>query len=542
MFLKMLSGVALLIFGTRSAGEGFQRLFDSNLKTTISNLTKNRLTGVTIGALIALLFQSSAAAVVMIMNFVSTGIISMLASLGLLLGTDIGTTLVIQLISLKIYQYSIIIAGVGITVKYLATNKKAKNFGEGVLGFAFIFLAISVIVEAFEPLKGNKVLVDILTGLEGGEAIISVFLAAILTALVGSSTVVISILISLAINSIITLNLAFPMVLGANLGTCVVAFIASMGSDAPAKRVMWSHFAFKLTGVALFIPFIDAAVDLMRYVTDDPVRQIANSHTFINLIIVAVFLPFIGVVEKIMIRLVPEKISNESEEMFGAKYLDEKVLGTPALAFGQVAREAMRMVGIVQSMLEESIKVFETNDIQLLQSIEERDDRVDLIDHEIKLYITKLIQSSLTRKESRRELELISFTAEMEHIGDIIDKNILELAKKKIKHGLVFSREGFTEIKTFHKVVSENFTLAISAFTERDGELARRAIRQKSRIKELERTLRENHINRLHQGLKESFLTSSIHLDLISYLERINYHISNIAYPIIESKTEKDDE
>ena len=196
------------------------------------------------------------------------------------------------------------------------------------------------------------------------------------------------------------------------------------------------------------------------------------------------------------------------------------------------------MSDITQWMLKESIQVFKSNDRDLLYRIEQRDDELDLLDREIKLYLTRIAQSTLTPSESKKEFELIAFTSNMENIGDIIDKNLMELAKKKITSGVSFSEEGLREIVEFHQKVLENFDISISAFVSRNKDLAKKILRHKARLGEVERDFRKAHINRLHEGLQESVDTSAIHLDVLSNLKRINSHITNIAYPILEENGE----
>jgi phosphate:Na+ symporter len=264
----------------------------------------------------------------------------------------------------------------------------------------------------------------------------------------------------------------------------------------------------------------------------DIARQIANAHTIFNVCLALALLPFSSVLAGVVRRALPPR--QGEGERFGPKYLDESALASPPVAFGQATRETLRMADIVQGMLRDTIRAFQGHDPELVQRIEETDDQVDRLDREIKLFLTKLSRAGLSEAQARRELELIAFSTDLEAVGDVIDKNLMELAKKKLKGGLAFSDEGWREIVDFHQKVCENVELAVSAFATRDPELARKLLRHKARLGEIERELNARHIGRLHQGLRESIETSSIHLDLLSNLHRINSHITNVAYPILE--------
>ncbi|MEK7851632.1 MAG: Na/Pi cotransporter family protein [Deltaproteobacteria bacterium] len=355
----------------------------------------------------------------------------------------------------------------------------------------------------------------------------------IFTALIHNSAATIGIALAFSLQGLITLEGAIPIIFGANIGTCATAIISSIGATFEARQVAVAHVMFKVIGVAIFYPFIGPLTKVVAHSASDLPRQIANAHTFFNIAITAIFLPIAGTMAKLVQRLVPE---SGAEERFSTRYLDERVLSSPSLALGQATREALRMADIVQDMFRGSIEVFKSDDIKLAERLEERDDDVDLLDREIKLYLTRLSQESMEEGLSRRQIQVISFINDMENIGDIIDKNLMELAKKKISKGLSFSKDGLRDICDLHREVMENFDLAISAFTSGDEELARKLIRHKAGIGEMERELKQAHIQRLQMGLRESIDTSAIHLDVLSNLKRINSHICNIAYTMLAGK------
>jgi phosphate:Na+ symporter len=262
-------------------------------------------------------------------------------------------------------------------------------------------------------------------------------------------------------------------------------------------------------------------------------RQIANAHTLFNVIMAILFLPFIGPFSALIMKLVPERAE---EKKFGPMYLDDHVLGTPSLALGQATREALRESDIVREMLVDSVKAFQSDDPATITMIKNKDNLIDLLDRHIRLYITRLSSSHLTESQSRRAMAVLEIARDLESIGDIIDRNVMPLALKRINKGITFSQEGMDEIIAFHKRVLENFDTAVSAFAGNERDLADRVLRNKEELGQMERELVQAHLDRLRKGFRESIETSHIHLDLIGNLARINSLITHIIYPIAEEK------
>lgn len=532
MFFSLFGGMALLLYGMKLAGEGLQRAAGAKLRKILSSLTTNRFLGLGVGIIVTVLLQSSTATTIMLVGFVGSGLMTLPQSMGVILGADIGTTITVQILALRIYDYAILFVGIGITMMFLARGAVLKNISEGILGFSFIFLSIKIMSDSLIPLKSSELFRSILMAL-GEYSMMGLVISAIFTVIVHSSAAIIGLSLALGFQGLITLEAAIPLILGANIGTCATAIISSIGSNVEAKRVAAAHTLFKVMGVIIFFPFIKPFSGFIISITDNIPRQIANAHTLFNVAIALIFLPFTSVMTDVMKRIVPEKAGEE--EKFKPRYLDKRVLASPVLAFGQAKREALRMADIVHEMLRDSILVFKRDDPELVEGIEKRDDYVDLLEREIKMYLTRLSNESLTPQQSRMEHGLLAFINDLENIGDVVDKNLMELAKKKMKNALVFSQEGINEIESFHRKVMENFEIGVSAFVSGEAELAKRLLQNKIEIAEMERNLRQAHIHRLHKGLKESIDTSSIHLDILSNLRRINSYISNVAYPIIEA-------
>ena len=509
----------------------------ARLRTILASFTQNRFVGLLTGAMITAAIQSSSAATVMLIGFTTAGLLNLSQNIAVILGAGIGTTLTVQLIAFDILDWALAIVTVGFFIWFTTRNRHIKALGLSVLGFGLIFLALKLITEGMAPLESNDIIRQLLLGVENAP-LWGMFIAAVLTALLHSSAATIGIALAFASQGLMPLASAIPIVLGANIGTCATAMVASIGTTPEAKRVALAHTLFKSAGVLLVLPFLPGLTPAMAATAATVPRQIANAHTLLNLGIAAVFLPFTVPLARLLTFLIPER--PEVEEPGRPKYLDPHVLNTPSLALAQATRESLRMSDFVQSMYKDTIRVFLDDAVEVADDIQKRDNWVDQLNRKIKLYITRLSTTTLTRDESEREVALLALTGDLETIGDIIDRNLMELAKKKIYKGLRFSERGAKEIQDFHARVGNNFELVISAFASQDAGLANRVVAEKPNINQLERDLRAAHIERLREGLPESIETSAIHLDVLTNLVRINHHITSIAYPILESKNRED--
>ncbi len=535
ILFSLFGGMLILLYGIKLLNDGLQNAAGSKIRSLLRSLTSNRLTAVGGGAFITGLIQSSSATSVMLVGFVSAGLMSFRQTLAVILGADIGATLTVQLIAFHVYDYAVLLVGIGLSFTLFAKRTLFRNFGQGVLGFGFVFLALKIMIDAMTPLQGNELFQQVFVALTG-TPFIGIALSAGITALIHSSAATMGIALALGTSGLITLPSAIFIILGANVGTCATAFFASLRSPAEARRVAWAHLLFKVFGVLLFLPFLSSFARLTASTAPDLARQIANANTLFNVIMAVVFLPFIGPFSKLVMKLVPEK---EEDKKDGPMYLDEHVLGTPALALGQASREALRVSDIVRDMLIASIKVFQSDDQAAVMAIKSKDNLIDLLDRHTRLYITRLSSSQLTESQSRRSMAVLEISRNLENIGDIVDRNIMPLALKRISKGITFSQEGMDEILMFHKKVIENFDTAISAFSSNDRDLADQVLRNKEELGLLERELVQAHLDRLRKGFRESIETSHIHLDLIGNLARINSLITHIIYPIVDEKREK---
>lgn len=530
LLVNIVGGTSLLLYGMRLASDGLQHAAGTRLRHLLSTLTSRRWMAVIVGAVVTAFLQSSSATTVMLVGFVSAGFMSLEQTIGVILGADIGTTLTVQLLAFNITQYALLLVAIG-TPLMLATRRKQYNYpGQVLLGFGFIFLAIRLISESTDPIKHEALVQQILTGLSANP-VLAMLLAVILTFLIQSSAGTIGLTITFATQGLVPLTLALPVIFGANIGSSGAALFSSLGAPREAQRVAVAHALFKIVGVLVFFPFIEPMATLMAQTAPDVARQIANTHTLFNVAITLIVFPLARPFAWLVRQIVPDVRGKEAD--FGPQYLDERVLDTPALAIGQATREALRMADIVHSMVRDTSTVLAKNDEELMEDVNRRDDQVDLLEVAIKNFLTKLSEHNLSPDLSKQEVGLIYMISDLEHIGDIVSKSLMQLAKKKAEAKLTFSHDGQNEINNLFDKVNENFTLSVAAFTAQNTELAQKVLRHKARINQIERELRQAHIARLHAGLPESIETSSIHLDALNDLKRINSHATNIAYVVL---------
>jgi phosphate:Na+ symporter len=528
ILVALFGGMALLLYGIRLSGEALQRVLGARLRTLLTGLSRRRTLAVVSGAAATALLQSSAATTLMLIGFVSAGLMTFRQTLGVILGADIGTTLTVQLIAFRITDYSPLLVGLGFTATFVARRRVPKDLGQALLGLGLVFLGLKLILDNAGALRASPLALDLLAAVAQSPAI-GVLVGAVFSALV---TATLGLALAFAHQGLLPLDGAVAVVLGANIGTCATALTASVGATAEAKRVAVAHIAFKVLGAALVFPFIGPFTALVASTAADPARQIANAHTFFNVGISLLFLPFTPLAARAIEALVPD--DEQGDSPFRVRYLDERSLDQPSLALGQATREALRMADVVQGMLRDVPVVFASSHHELLEDVERRDDQADFLEREIKLFLARLGRDAMGADLSRKEIGLISVIGNLENIGDIIDKNLMELGRKKLYQARRFSDAGWAEIQEFHGMVSKNLERAIAAFASNDRALAQEVLDQRALMRQRERDLRESHIGRLRAGLAESIETSEIHLDILTNLKRISSHVSALAISILE--------
>lgn len=530
--LHLLGAVALLIWGTHMVQSGILRAFGVQLRLALGHSVDHRGKAFLAGLAITTLIQSGTATTLMIVSFVAQGLIRTSAALAVVLGADVGSSLIAQAFSLKLAWLSPLLLLVGVIWFRADRSQVARNAGRAAIGLGMMILALQLIGAAILPVSrsaGVQVIFHSLTG----DIVLDVLFAAILTLLAHSSLAMVLLIVSLVGSAAIPPDLGLALVLGANLGSSVSPLLSAVGAGNAGRRVPLANLFFKLSTCLLVAPFLSRIEHAIGLFDSDPARQMLHFHTAFNLATAAAFLFLTGPVARLCESLLP--VAAQGDNMVQPRYLDALVIHTPEVAVSCAAREAMRIGDLIDQMLRDALTVLSNNDARLMHAIEQMENGVDTLYKAIKSYLMQINREELTALENQRWADIIAFTINLEHMGDIIDKNLMDLARRKIDAQLSFSATGSAEIADLHQRVLANLRLSLNLFMHPDLKHAQRLFEEKSRFNELERIYAENHLRRLTENRLQSVATSALHLDVIRDLRRINSHICSLAYPILDA-------
>ncbi|MBY0324158.1 MAG: Na/Pi cotransporter family protein [Reyranella sp.] len=533
--LNVLGSVALLLWGVRMVRTGLTRAFGAALRRAIAACSRNRVTAFLGGIAITGLLQSSTATSLLVSSFAGRGLIPLSIAFAIMLGADIGTTIAAQVLSFDLGWVSPLLIGAGVIAFLSSDTDKSRHLGRVAIGLGLMLLSLKLLAAATLPLRSAPAFMAMLQGLQD-EYVIAVVVGTLATWFVHSSLSTVLLVMSFAGSGLIEPKLALALVIGANIGGALAPYMAQSGADVAARRVPLANLMTRaIVGVAL-LPFLGPLVDWLTLIDGSATRMPVNFHTGFNAVASLVFLPLVDVVAWGCRKLLPDK--PVADDPGKPRHLDPNVLDSPAEALGCALRETLNLGDRVADMLRQTIDVLERNDAKAVKAIETADNAVDQLYEAIKLYLVQVSRNELGEEDGKRYVEILTFTTNLEHIGDIIDKNLMELAAKKIKNRYAFSAEGMAELRAFHGRVLDNLRLALNVFTTRDITLARRLVGEKAALREAESRAADSHFARLREGRPESIETSSIHMDVIRDLKRINGHLASVAYPILEAAGE----
>jgi phosphate:Na+ symporter len=531
ILIELLGAAALLLWGTRMVRTGIQRVFGAELRHVLRVSLRNRFAALLAGIGVTGILQSSTATALVVASFAGRGLVETAPALAVMLGADVGTTLVAQVMSLDVQWLAPVMILVGVAIYLGAQSSPYREVGRVAVGLGLMLLALRLLLAASAPIRDADI-VRQLFGALTDEPLIGVLVAALLTWLAHSSLAAVLLIMSLASAGVLSLPVACILVLGANLGGAIPAVTATLADEPAARRVAVGNLGFKLIGCLAVLPLVDLAVPPLAQLDPDPARVVVNFHTGFNLALAAAFILLIGPVARLCVRLLPDRPGELDPGR--PRHLDRSTLDTPSLALAHAAREALRMGDLIETMLRDGFDVLRRGDPQKLPWVASVDDQVDRLHEAIKLFVTDVSREPLSAEESRRAAEILSFTTNLEHIGDIVDKSLLELADKKMRHQLRFSDEGWREIQSLHGRVLANLQMALGVFMSRDVGIARKLIDEKVAVRDAERQAAENHLARLRAGRPESIDSSALHLDVLRDLKRIHSHICAVAFPILD--------
>jgi len=545
LIIGLLGGLALFIYGMEQMSDGMKKTAGDQMRSILAALTHNQLLGLAVGTFVTMVIQSSSATTVMLVSFVQAGLMNFTQCLGVILGGGIGTTVTAQLIAFKLTDYALLMVFIGAVLRMFAKTERMRNIGDIILGFGILFYGMKLMSDSMKPLRMFPAFIDLLKGLEN--PFLGLLVGTVLTALIQSSSAFTGILIVLAQQNLITLEAGIPMIFGANIGTCITAGLASIGTTREAKRVALAHVIFKIAGVVLFIFWIPAFADLIRTLgagfSSGTARDIANAHTVFNVSIGFLFLPATALFGRLITTLLPERPTNPAFEL-NTRHIDDRQIVNPPVAI-ELARAEISRVALLLGRMQRSIiipffseeerkdEIFPS--LSLLEGIDLRERKINFLQEKIKAYLLKVGQQPLSQKQSDEIYGMISIVKDMESLGDLIHRNMVPLIPKKHALETDFSDEGQEELMIYHEKVCKQLFLLKEAFSERNPEKAREIMLGERKYLDLESQYRIRHLQRLLHQRNESLETHEVHMELMDLMKQIIVYSSNIAKTFVTS-------
>lgn len=524
IFTGIFGGLGLFLYGMKLMSYGLENIAGERLKGILEKITSNKIMGVLVGTIVTAVIQSSSATTVMVVSFVNAGLMSLVQATGVILGSNIGTTITAQIVSFSLEVVAPIFIGIGAILMLSSKKKKIKDIAVISVGFGILFMGMGLMSSSMKPIAELEIFKEIII-IMGRYSILGVLVGVIMTAIVQSSSATTSILVALAAAGTIDMKIAFPIVLGCNIGTCVTAIIASLTANKTAKKAALLHLLFKIFGTIIFLPLSVYVVKVVAYLTPNNLgRQVANAHTIFNIVITLVVLPISGYFVKFVNKVLPDE---EEKEVCGAIYLDKKLLETPVVASTQVIKETIRMAKISRDNFQLAMKAFFYGDYENIKGVYENENIINTLEREITEYLIALSQHNLPKENAELVSEVYHTINDIERIGDHAE-NIVELATSKFNNNIEMSKQALKEIEEIFEATLDSLDIAIKCFSNYDISNDKVVNEVEDRIDMLEKQFRNNNIARLNS--KQCYASSGVmFFDLLSNLERIGDHANNIA-------------
>jgi phosphate:Na+ symporter len=547
LFVGLFGGLAFFLFGMEIMSEGMKKSAGNKMRTILGALTKNRVVAFIVGAFVTMVIQSSSATTVMFVSFVQAELMGYAQAIGVILGANVGTTITAQLIAFKLTDYALVMIITGFLVRMFAKNDNIKYTGEALLGFGILFFGMKLMGDSMKPLRTYQGFVDIMKGLEN--PLLGLLVGAVFTGIIQSSSAFTGIVIVLAQQQMITLEAGIPMILGANIGTCITAGFASIGTVRDAKRVALAHVIINIAGAIIFLFWIPDFADIVRAIAakfDSGIaRQIANAHTLFNVSVAILFLPFTSILAKYILIILPEKTLEKGIDPV-IRHLDESVISTPAIAIDSARSEIARMAKILGRMLDAIITPFVTKKVKdkrdeyepqfsLLEGIGRREKQIDFLETKIGNYLLKITRQELSEEQASEVYGMISIVKDMESIGDIINNKMVPLFDKKKVLAKDFSKSSKNELIAYHKNVCMQIRRLEHTFIEIDPEIARNTVLMEEKYLDLLSQYRSQLLTSLTREQDLPTETYGVYWELIDLMKQINVFTGNIAKTILTS-------
>lgn len=516
------------MYGLHSLGSGLQEMAGKKAHRVLEILTSVPIVGMMVGTVVTIVVQSSTLVTVMVVSLVNSTMLNLKQAASVIMGANIGTTLTAQLVAFRITDIWVYCAAVGFVVYFFVKKKSVKIAGLALFGFAMLLLGLALMTDAMRPLRDMPAFTDMIVAF-GDNRILAMLVGTVFTAVVQSSTAVTGVIVAMTMEDLIPLNAALPLILGANVGTCFTAVLASIGGSVNAKRAAAVHVIFNLTGAfvfLIFLPQFEAAVLFMSPADDIP-RQAANAHTMFSVISTAMFLPFIGLLVKFVTLIIPERKSEAENEKI-TQFIDKKVVSNPAVAINLAQNELLRMAEMAGQNVRLAVEGLVDRKKKKLKLLKKQEKIVDKLEKEIVAYLAALSQTSMSRYMSIRHAGLLHAANDIERISDHA-QNIAKIASTVIEEKIEFPHKAMKEIEDIFEPVEEIYATAVRSVRDNDTSLIPRIKELELVIDAKEKEMRTAHIRRISEG-EISAQGGIIFLDILSNFERIGDHSTNISH------------
>lgn len=527
--------VALLLWGLHMVQSGIQRAFGPGVRRILAMALGDRIRAFLAGLAVTAVLQSSTATALMAASFTAGGLVEMVPALAAVLGANVGTTLIVQVLSFDVSKAAPLLVLGGVVMFRRGTLTRTRDLGRVAIGLGLMLLALAQLLVVIAPFEHSPT-VALLLRSAVAEPLIAIVFAAVLTWAAHSSVAVVLLVMSFVAQGVIPLHTGFALVLGANIGTAINPLVEAPAGDPAAKRLPLGNLLNRAVGCAITLIFFETMVPPLSRLEPDPARAIANFHTIFNLASAVLFLPLLTPWSRLLRRLLPTRIRPLDPRQ--PVYLDESARETPPIALASAAREALRMADVLETMLEGAREGIVRGDRRRIGETRRMDDVLDRLNAAITGYLSRLDPDELDAADNRRLAAILGFTTNLEHAGDVVEKNLMALAGKQLKRGLALPREAVAEVSATLERLAANLRTAAAVFMTGDVRAARRLAEEQVFFRSLESDAAEAHLGRVRGGGAEALETGTILLDVIRELRRINGHLVSAAYPILEERGE----
>lgn len=542
--LAMAGGLGLFLYGMHIMSDGIESVAGAKLRRILEIFTTNRFSGILVGFIFTGLIQSSSACTVMVVSFVNSGLMNLYQAAGVIFGSNVGTTVTALLVSFKLEKVAPIILLVGVIAFMFSKNQNIKKIGEVIIGFGVLFMGLSSMSAAMSGMKESQYILDLFASLKS--PLFAILLGFVITGIVQSSSVTVSIMVLLANQNLLGMDICMYITLGCNIGSCTTALIASLSGKKDAKRAAMIHFLFNVIGTAIMYVILWFAMDwvlsaFIGIAGNNPGRIVAYAHMFFKLFLVIVLTPFIGAIVKLTYLIIPgddKKIGYR--ENFQLKYIGDKVVLNPATAVVEVIKEIDRMASLASENLNRAMNALITLDQDDIDEVYQVEENINFLNHAITDHLVKINQTTLPIEDLKSIGGLFHVVNDIERIGDHAE-NVADNAVRRKEGNITISKIALKELGEMLDMVNMIIQYSVEMFAHGKTNHMQDILELESKIDEKERELQQNHVERLTKN-ECTPAAGMLFSDVVSGLERVSDHATNIAFSIIEAEVEEDED